>query len=237
MENSSLLYEGKMKQIIATENPERVIVRYTDCASAFNNVKQAVIVDKGKATNAISALIYRYLESKGIKTHFVELLNERDQLCRKVQVIPLEFITRNVIAGSIATRLGLEEGTTAPNVIYDLSLKNDVLDDPFINDHHAVALGIVSYDELKQIYSTSERINQILVELFERAGIRLVDFKIEFGRLADGEVVLADEISPDTCRLWDIASGERLDRDRFRYDMGRVRESYEEVLTRLQKVL
>lgn len=237
MNNSSLLYEGKMKQIIATDDPDKVVVRYTDCASAFNNVKQAVIADKGKATNAISALIYRYLEQKGIKTHFVESINERDQLCRKVQVIPLEFIARNVISGSIALRLGLDEGIVPKNVIYDLSLKNDTLDDPFINDHHAVALGIVSYEELRGIYSVTERINEILFELFDKAGITLVDFKVEFGRLSSGEIVLADEISPDTCRLWDKATRERLDRDRFRYDLGRVREAYEEVLTRLQKVL
>ncbi len=236
MELKDMLYEGKAKQVFLTENPDRVVVRYKDTATAFNNIKKATIVGKGKVTSAISAFLYDHLAKAGIKTHFVELLDECDQLCRRVQVIPLEVVVRNTIAGSMAQRLGLEEGVEPKNVIYDLYYKRDDLDDPLMNDHHAVALELVSYEELKVIYGLAERINTLLVELFRRAGIRLVDFKMEFGRTAEGEIILADELSPDTCRLWDIETGEKLDKDRFRRDLGRVREAYELILSRLEAV-
>lgn len=237
MELKDMLYEGKAKQVFLTEDPERVVVRYKDTATAFNNIKKATIVGKGKVTSAISALLYDFLSKAGVKTHFEELLDECDQVCRRVKVIPLEVVVRNTIAGSMAQRLGLEEGTKPENVIYDLFYKSDELGDPLMNDHHAVAMKLVTYEELQVIYELAGRINSLLLDLFRRAGIHLVDFKMEFGRTAKGEIILADELSPDTCRLWDIETGEKLDKDRFRRDLGRVREAYEEILNRLQKVI
>ncbi len=236
MKQLEMLYEGKAKQIFRTDDPEKIIIHYKDTATAFNNIKKATIEKKGVLNNAISSIIYRELEKAGVKTHFIEQLNDRDQLCRRVSIIPLEVIVRNVIAGSMAHRLGLEEGIEPRNTIYDLCYKREELGDPLINDHHAVALGLVSYEELTQIYRMTARINEVLKALFARINIRLVDFKIEFGRTSDGEIVLADEISPDTSRLWDMTTHERLDKDRFRRDLGRVRESYEEILKRLQKI-
>ena len=167
----------------------------------------------------------------------MERLNDRDQLCRRVRVIPLEVIVRNVIAGSMAPRLGVKEGTCPSNVIFDICYKNEELGDPLINDHHAVALGLVTYDELKQIYAMAAEINRLLIELFAQVNVTLVDFKMEFGYTSDGQIVLADEISPDTSRLWDKTTGERLDRDRFRRDMGHIREAYGEILSRLERVV
>ena len=236
MKQLEMLYEGKAKQIFLTDDPEKIIIHYKDTATAFNNIKKATIEKKGVLNNAISSIIYRELEKAGVKTHFIEQLNDRDQLCRRVSIIPLEVIVRNVIAGSMAHRLGLEEGIEPRNTIYDLCYKREELGDPLINDHHAVALGLVSYEELTQIYRMTACINEVLKALFARINIRLVDFKIEFGRTSDGEIVLADEISPDTSRLWDMTTHERLDKDRFRRDLGRVRESYEEILKRLQKI-
>ncbi|WP_417014956.1 phosphoribosylaminoimidazolesuccinocarboxamide synthase [Alistipes sp.] len=236
MKQLEMLYEGKAKQIFRTDDPEKIIIHYKDTATAFNNIKKATIEKKGVLNNAISSIIYRELEKAGVKTHFIEKLNDRDQLCRRVSIIPLEVIVRNVIAGSMAHRLGLEEGIEPKNTIYDLCYKREELGDPLINDHHAVALGLVSYEDLAQIYRMTARINEILKALFARINIRLVDFKIEFGRTSDGEIVLADEISPDTSRLWDMTTRERLDKDRFRRDLGRVRESYEEILERLKKI-
>ena len=186
--------------------------------------------------NAISTILFRELRKAGVPTHYIETLNDRDQLCRRVKIIPLEVIVRNTIAGSMARRLGIEEGTQPSNVIYDICYKNDELGDPLINDHHAVALGLATYGELAEIYRLTARINEVLKGLFERINIRLVDFKIEFGKTSDGEIVLADEVSPDTCRLWDATTGERLDKDRFRRDMGRIREAYEEILVRLKNI-
>ena len=188
-------------------------------------------------SNAISTLIFRELERAGVKTHYLETLNDRDQLCRRVEIIPLEVVVRNVIAGSMAQRLGLEEGTEPENTIFDICYKNDELGDPLMNDHHAVALGFATYDELAEIYRMSARINELLTALFARINIKLIDFKIEFGKTQTGEIVLADELSPDTCRLWDATTGEKLDHDRFRRDLGQVREAYEEILKRLQQEL
>ena len=236
MKQLEMLYEGKAKQVFRTDDPERIIIRYKDSATAFNNIKKATIENKGVLNNAISSIIFQELEKAGVKTHYIETLNDRDQLCRKVSIIPLEVIVRNVIAGSMAQRLGIEEGTQPSNTIFDICYKRDELGDPLINDHHAVALGVVTYQELGDIYRMAAQINEILKALFARMNIKLVDFKIEFGRTSDGEIVLADEVSPDTCRLWDMTTGERLDKDRFRRDLGRVREAYEEILARLKKI-
>ncbi len=235
MKQLEMLYEGKAKQVFLTDDPDKIVIRYKDAATAFNNIKKATIENKGVLNNAISTLIFHELHKAGVKTHYIETLNEREQLCRRVQIIPLEVIVRNVIAGSMAQRLGIEEGTKPSNVIYDICYKNDELGDPLINDHHAVALGAATYDELARIYAMTARINEVLIGMFRKMNINLIDFKIEFGKTSDGEIVLADEISPDTCRLWDMDTNEKLDKDRFRRDLGRVREAYEEILARLKK--
>lgn len=237
MKQLEMLYEGKAKQVFLTDDPEKLIIHYKDAATAFNNIKKATIEGKGLLNNAISTLIFHRLHEKGIRTHYIETLNERDQLCRRVKIIPLEVIVRNVIAGSMAQRLGIEEGTKPSNVIYDICYKDDALGDPLINDHHAVALGVATYEELEKIYAMTAKINETLLELFHEMNINLIDFKIEFGRTSDGEIILADEISPDTCRLWDCSTNEKLDKDRFRRDLGRVKEAYEEIYARLQKVV
>lgn len=236
MEQLELLYEGKAKQVFATDDPERIIIRYKDSATAYNNLKKATIVNKGVFSNDISSMLFRHLADAGVETHFIERLNERDQLCRRVSIIPIEIIVRNIVAGSMAQRLGIEEGTRPSNTIVDLSYKRDELGDPLINDDHAVALGLVTYDELKQIYAVTRRINELLESLFDSAGITLVDFKVEFGRTSDGRIILADEICPDTCRLWDKQTGEKLDKDRFRRDLGKVIEAYEEIDRRLKSL-
>lgn len=236
MKQLEMLYEGKAKQVFLTDDPEMIVIHYKDDATAFNNIKKARIENKGVLNNRISTLIFEYLRDKGIETHYVETINDRDQVCRKVSIVPLEVIVRNIIAGSMAKRLGIEEGTKPSNVIYDICYKKDELGDPLINDHHAVAMGIVTYDELAHIYDMTGRINKALQELFSEMGITLVDFKIEFGRTSDGKIILADEVSPDTCRLWDSRTNEKLDKDRFRRDLGRVREAYEEILARLQNL-
>ena len=237
MNQLELLYEGRSKQIYKTDSDDRVIVRFKDDISAFYNIKRAIIENKGRLTCDISSMILGYLNSKGISTHFVERVGDDGQLCRVVEHVPVEVIVRNVVAGSMAKRLGLDEGIVPENTIFDLCLRRSDLGDPLINDHHAVALGLLSYEELAKMYEMSASINNYLVELFERVGITVVDFKIEFGRAADGSLVLADELSPDTCRLWDKATGERMDKDRFRRDLGRVRETYEEVAERLRNAL
>ena len=236
MKQLEMLYEGKAKQVFLTDDEDRIIIHSKDAATAFNNIKKATIENKGVLNNAISTLIFEHLIAAGVKTHYIETLNDRDQLCRRVDIIPLEVIVRNTIAGSMAQRLGIEEGTKPSNVIFDICYKKDELGDPLINDHHAVALGVVTYEELNRIYAMTAKINEVLTDLFKRMNINLVDFKIEFGRTSDGEIVLADEVSPDTCRLWDLTTNEKLDKDRFRRDLGRVREAYEEILARLQNL-
>lgn len=234
MQKHDLLYSGKAKSVYATDNPQQVIIHYNDDATAGNGAKHDVIENKGILNNQITTIIFNALKSAGIPTHHIETLNDREQLCEKVTIIPLEVITRNVIAGSMAKRLGFAEGSEVDNVIFELCYKDDALNDPLINDDHAVALNAASYDELDVIYDLTDQINQILVALFASCGIRLVDFKIEFGKTADGDIILADEISPDTCRLWDIKTNEKLDKDRFRRDLGGLTNAYEQVLTRLQ---
>ncbi|MDE7381237.1 MAG: phosphoribosylaminoimidazolesuccinocarboxamide synthase [Muribaculaceae bacterium] len=236
MEQKEMLYEGKAKQVFSTDEPDKVIIHYKDAATAFNNIKKATIENKGVLNNEISTIIFKRLKEAGIPTHHIETLNERDQLCLKVDIVPLEVIVRNVIAGSMAKRLGIEEGTEAPNTIFEICYKDDELGDPLINDHHAVALGAATYDELKEIYDLTAKINETLKKLFDEINIRLIDFKIEFGKTADGKIVLADEISPDTCRLWDASTNEKLDKDRFRRDMGKVIEAYEEIDSRLSSL-
>lgn len=236
MQQKEMLYEGKAKQVFATDEPDKVIIHYKDAATAFNNIKKATIENKGRLNNEISTMIFKRLKEAGIPTHHIETLNDRDQLCLKVDIVPLEVIVRNVIAGSMAKRLGIEEGTEAPNTIFEICYKDDALGDPLINDHHAVALGAATYDELKEIYDLTSQINETLKKLFAEINIRLIDFKIEFGKTPDGKIVLADEISPDTCRLWDATTNEKLDKDRFRRDMGKVIEAYEEIDSRLSSI-
>ncbi|SKA73655.1 phosphoribosylaminoimidazole-succinocarboxamide synthase [Clostridium sp. USBA 49] len=235
MEKLEMLYEGKAKKIYKTEDSDKVIIYYKDDATAFNGEKKGEIEDKGVLNNTIASYIFELLESRQVKTHFIKKLNEREQLCKKVEIIPLEVIVRNIAAGSMAKRLGLEEGYKLQTTVFELSYKNDELGDPLINDYHAVAIGAATFDELKTIYSMTAEINNILKDFFIKQNIKLVDFKLEFGKTKDGEIVLADEISPDTCRFWDATTNEKLDKDRFRRDLGSVKEAYEEILNRISK--
>ena len=235
MEKLEMMYEGKAKQVFRTSDDDKVIVHYKDDATAFNGEKKGQIDSKGELNNAITSMLFELLAKKGVKTHFIEKLNERDQLCKKVSIIPLEVIVRNVAAGSMAKRLGLEEGTPLKTTVFELSYKNDDLGDPLINDYHAVAIGATTFEELKTIYDMTAVINNTLKEFFLKQNINLIDFKIEFGKTADGEILLADEISPDTCRFWDATTGEKLDKDRFRRDMGNVKEAYVVILKRISE--
>jgi len=237
MEKKEMLYEGKAKQVFATDKADEVIVRYKDDATAFNAQKRGSFARKGELNNAISTLIFEYLAKNGIPTHFIEKLGDIEQLVKKVDIIPLEMVVRNYVAGSMAQRLGVEEGLKSPVTIFDLCYKKDELGDPLINDHHAVFLGAASYDELKEMYALTDKINQLLIALFDKMNIILVDFKIELGKTSDGKIVLADEISPDTCRLWDKDTMKKLDKDRFRRDLGEVTEAYEEIYDRIQKAV
>ncbi len=236
MEIKEMLYEGKAKQVFKTDDENLIVMHFKDDATAFNGIKKAQIGNKGVLNNKITTIIYDKLKKAGIPTHHIKTLNDRDQLCKKVSIIPLEVIVRNVIAGSMAKRLGIEEGTKPTNVIHEICYKNDNLGDPLINDDHAVALGIATYDELKRVYELTDKVNEELTKMFKEIGIKLVDFKIEFGKTADGEIVLADEISPDCARLWDEKTNKKLDKDRFRRDLGNVIEAYEEIYARLQKL-
>ncbi len=237
MTKGNMLYEGKAKQVFETDNPNEVIVRFKDDATAFNAQKKGNVDLKGEMNNAITTLIFEYLNKKGIPTHFIKQLDEREQLVKKVQIIPLEMVVRNYSAGSMAQRLGVAEGIKSPVTIFDLCYKKDELGDPLINDHHAVFLGAATYDELDEMYELTSDINDILIELFAQINIILVDFKIELGRTPDGKIILADEISPDTCRLWDRDTMKKLDKDRFRRDLGEVTEAYVEIYERLKKYL
>ncbi|MBW9147426.1 phosphoribosylaminoimidazolesuccinocarboxamide synthase [Clostridium sp. CM028] len=232
MENSVLLYEGKAKKMFSTDNKDEVRVYYKDDATAFNGIKKAQIEKKGILNNSITTMLFELLEKKGIKTHLIKKISDREQLCKKVEIVPLEVIVRNVAAGSMAKRYGIEEGTKLKTTVLELSYKNDELGDPLINDYHAVAMGLSTFDELLEIYKMASKINDILKEIFFKKDINLIDFKLEFGRF-NGEIILADEISPDTCRFWDVKTGEKLDKDRFRRDLGNVTEAYEEILSRI----
>ena len=237
MTKGNMLYEGKAKQVFETENPDEVIVRFKDDATAFNAQKRGSVDLKGEMNNAITTLIFEYLNEKGIPTHFIKKLDEREQLVKKVKIIPLEMVVRNYSAGSMAQRLGVEEGIKSPVTIFDICYKKDELGDPLINDHHAVFLGAATYEELDEMYELTSDINEILIDLFDKMNIILVDFKIELGKTSDGKIVLADEISPDTCRLWDKDTKKKLDKDRFRRDLGEVTEAYVEIYERLKKIL
>ncbi len=228
------IYEGKAKIVYQAEDPNQVIIYYKDDATAFNGVKKARITNKGILNNKITDILFSKLSEKGIPTHFIKMLDERSQLCQKVDIIPLEVIVRNVVAGSMAKRLQIEEGTKLQYPVLEICYKNDELNDPLINDHHAVALGICTYEELQQIYAYTKQINDILLNEFIKHDILLVDFKIEFGKNAEGNILLADEISPDTCRLWDKNTLEKLDKDRFRRDLGSIEEAYIEILNRIK---
>ncbi len=236
MEKKELLYEGKAKQVYATDDKDTIIMYFKDDATAFNGIKKAQIEDKGMLNNKITTIIFNRLIKAGVKTHYIKTLNDREQLCKKVSIIPLEVIVRNIIAGSMSKRLGIPEGTKPANTIYELCYKDDALGDPLINDHHAVALGAVTYAELDEIYTMLKKINEELKKMFLEIGVTLVDFKVEFGKTSDGEIVLADEISPDCCRLWDAKTNEKLDKDRFRRDLGNVIEAYQEIYKRLSEL-
>jgi len=237
MTKGAMLYEGKAKQVFETNQPNEVIVRFKDDATAFNAQKKGSVELKGEMNNAITTLIFEYLNDKGIPTHFLKKIDEREQLVKKVKIIPLEMVVRNYSAGSMAQRLGVEEGIKSPNTIFDLCYKRDDLGDPLINDHHAVFLGAATYEDLDEMYELTSDINDILVDLFDQINIILVDFKIEMGKDSNGKIILADEISPDTCRLWDKDTLKKLDKDRFRRDLGEVTEAYVEIYDRLKKVL
>ncbi|MGL5088101.1 MAG: phosphoribosylaminoimidazolesuccinocarboxamide synthase [Cetobacterium sp.] len=231
------LYEGKAKKVYKTENPNEVIIYYKDDATAFNNLKKGQIQNKGILNSKITTMIYEYLKKNGIETHLIKNLSERAQLCKNVDIIPLEVIVRNTLAGSTAKLFKIEEGKILAAPIFEICYKKDELGDPLINDYHAIALGLATKVELDEIYSQTKKINELLKDLFEEIEIELVDFKIEFGKDNEGNIILADEISPDCCRLWDKKTRKKLDKDRFRRDLGDVEEAYEEVLSRLNKIV
>ena len=234
MQKKDFIYEGKAKQVYSTDDENLVIIHYKDDATAGNGVKKGTIKDKGIINNKITAKLFSVLEKNGIRTHFKKMLNDRDQLCEKLEIVPLEVIVRNVITGSMAKRVGIADGTIPKTTIFEICYKNDEYGDPLINDYHAVAMGLTTFDELKYIYETTSKINDLLKKVFDEEGITLVDFKIEFGKNSKGEILLADEITPDTCRLWDKATGKKLDKDRFRQDLGGIEEAYIEILNRLE---
>jgi phosphoribosylaminoimidazole-succinocarboxamide synthase len=237
MKKQTLIYNGKSKKIFATESQNFIIMTYKDDETAYFGVKKTVIPNKGMLNNKISALIFKYLEKNGIHTHFVEKLDESEQLCRRATTLPLEFIVRNIIAGSLSRRLDIEEGTVPEQPIYEICLKSDVLRDPMINRYHVEGLGIAKEETLNQILVILKKINELLKNLLKKSHIDLIDFKVEFGFDTEGNLMLIDEISPDTARFWDSESHEHLDRDLFRRDLGDVETAYKEVLARLENVL
>ena len=234
MQKKDFIYEGKAKQVYSTDDENLVIIHYKDDATAGNGVKKGTIKDKGIINNKITAKLFSVLEKNGIRTHFREMLNEREQLCERLEIIPLEVIVRNIITGSMAKRVGIADGTVPKTTIFEICYKNDEYGDPLINDYHAVAMGLTTFEELGQIYETTRQINDLLKKVFDEEGITLVDFKIEFGKNSKGEILLAEEITPDTCRLWDKKTGKKLDKDRFRQDLGGIEEAYIEILNRLE---
>ena len=233
MEKLEQLYEGKAKRVFATNDPELLIVDYKDDATAFNGLKKGTISGKGAINNQMSNRLMQKLEKAGIPTHFVRELSERETLVKKVAIVPLEVIVRNIAAGSFSKRYGMEEGVVFEQPTIEFSYKNDALGDPLLNTLHARALGLATDTEIEQIKCYAFRINEILKAFWAECGVTLVDFKLEFGRLPDGTIVLADEISPDTCRLWDTKTHEKLDKDRFRRDLGGVEDAYAEIMKRL----
>lgn len=232
MKKVDLLYEGKAKKVFTTEDPDLLIVDYKDDATAFNGEKKGTIVGKGVVNNRMTNYIFQVLEKEGVPTHFVEELSDRETVVKKVEIVPLEVIIRNIAAGSFSKRLGVPEGTKFAEPTLEFSYKDDALGDPLINDYFAIALGAATKEEIAAISKYAFKVNEVLKEFFMKSNIELVDFKIEFGRY-HGEIILADETSPDTCRLWDATTHEKLDKDRFRRDLGNVEEAYQEVFKRL----
>lgn len=232
MKKLDLLYEGKAKKVYTTDDPDCLIVDYKDDATAFNGEKRGTIMAKGIVNNRVSNHLFKLLESKGITTHLVEEISDRETVVKKVSIVPIEVIVRNIAAGSLSKRLGLPEGTKLSKTVLEFCYKNDELGDPMINDYHALAMDLATKEELQKIADMSFAVNEILGEYLKESNIELIDFKLEFGRY-HGEIILADEISPDTCRFWDTRTGEKLDKDRFRRDMGGVEDAYQEVLKRL----
>jgi len=233
MKKLDQVYEGKAKKVFATDDPDLFIVDYKDDATAFNGEKKGTIVGKGVINNRVTNHLMKLLESKGIPTHLVEELSERETLVKKVKIVPIEVIVRNIAAGSLSKRLGLAEGTKLASTVLEYCYKDDALGDPMINDYHIAAMKLATPAELEKISAYSFKVNTILTEYLKDLGIELIDFKLEFGRAKDGNIVLADEISPDTCRFWDSKTGEKLDKDRFRRDLGGVEDAYREILKRL----
>ena len=233
MEKKEQLYEGKAKKVFATDDPNLVIVDYKDDATAFNGLKKGSIAGKGVINNVMSNHMFQLLEKQGVPTHFVEQLSERETLVKKVSIVPLEVIIRNISAGSFAKRFGVEEGIVFDEPTIEFSYKNDELGDPLMNAYHAIALKAATREEIETIKAMAFKVNEVMKQYFDTRNVTLVDFKLEFGKTADGKIVLADEISPDTCRLWDKTTKEKLDKDRFRRDMGGVEEAYQEIMKRV----
>lgn len=233
MEKTKQLYEGKAKKVYATADENLVIVSYKDDATAMDGVKKGTIAGKGVVNNRMSNFLMQLLEKQGVPTHYVEELSDRETVVKKVSIVPLEVIIRNISAGSFAKRYGVEEGIVFDEPTIEFSYKNDDLHDPLINSYHALALKLATKDEIETIKTMAFKVNAVLKEYFKTLGVKLVDFKLEFGRLPDGTIVLADEISPDTCRFWDAKTNEKLDKDRFRRDMGGVEDAYQEIMRRV----
>lgn len=233
MEKKEFLYEGKAKKIYRTADPDHFIVEYKDTATAFDGLKKEELQDKGVLNNKIASFFFELLEKNGINTHFVKRLSDREMLVKSLQIIPVEVVVRNIVAGSLSQRMGLPEGTKLKKTVLELNLKNDELHDPMINHYHVYALELATPEEMSVIEKTALKVNEILRDFLQTKNIVLVDFKLEFGR-HKGQILLGDEISPDTCRFWDAVSGEKMDKDRFRRDLGNVTEAYREVLERLQ---
>jgi phosphoribosylaminoimidazole-succinocarboxamide synthase len=232
MKKLDMLYEGKAKKVFKTDVEDVLIVDYKDDATAFNGLKKGTIVGKGVINNRMSNHVFRLLEKEGVPTHYIEELSDRETAVKKVDIVPLEVIIRNVSAGSFAKKMGMEEGIRFISPTLEFSYKDDALGDPMINDYYAIAIGIATREEIDLIAKYAFKVNEVLCKYFESIGIELIDFKIEFGRYK-GQIILADEISPDTCRLWDIKTHEKLDKDRFRRDLGNVEDAYQEVFKRL----
>lgn len=230
-----LLYEGKAKKIFSTENENEFVVYYKDDATAFNGEKKAEISSKGILNNKISTIMFEELAKEGIESHFIKSLSDREMLVKKVEILPLEVIVRNITAGSFCKRYGVEEGIVLDTPIFEMSYKNDEFGDPLLNDDHAVALKLATREELAFLRTQTLKINEIMKKFFLKMDLKLVDFKLEFGKDTEGNIILADEISPDTCRLWDVNTNEKLDKDRFRRDLGDLVQGYEEVLSRMNK--
>lgn len=233
MKKKELLYEGKAKQVFTTDNPEILLVFYKDDATAFNGIKKGTISGKGAINNRVTNYMMQILEKDGVPTHFVKELSERETLVKKVSIVPLEVIIRNISAGSFAKRYGVEEGIVFSEPTIEFSYKNDALGDPLINDYHAIALALATKNEIETIKKLAFRVNDNMKKFFKGLNVDLVDFKLEFGKLSDGTIVLADEISPDTCRFWDSDTHEKLDKDRFRRDLGNVEDAYNEMMKRI----